>query len=290
VTKFFVWLLTFCILISGCSKSNLDTEANQPQSSSPKPQISSWQSFYEVDENNFDIKIDNSGTKGLREWFEKRTIEYDLEILDLEELVKDLNLNSSTLNIEQSQSLKTGLRPIEELISSLNNLVEDLKFLVSVHKGTDCTYYGQNITKCGNALAAFHDYNDVHKFCALAKASNEFEKIEGFEFAKSAWLSSNPDHRTACFMFPDSHLVYGHPKTVPMRSIPSRIQNWFDDPDNRFAIQIADGLWATQTMGISALEAFIYASWTGYCAPFRKYERLLSEFGLDDGFKAGSCG
>ena len=281
--------MTFCVLVTGCSQSNQNLEVNKTKSSSPELQISSWQPFYGIDENGYKSRTDLSPTNSVKEWFEHLTFQFEFEIIELEDLVKNLKLNNSELNTLQNQSLKNGLIPIEDLISSTKYLIDDFKFLISVHKGNDCGDYGKNKTKCQKALVTTYDYNEVNKFCALAKASTDFEKIEGFELAKSNWLSSNPNLRTACFIFPDSHLVYGYPRTVAKSDMPDRIFNWVDD-GNYLAIKIADGLWATQTDGVSTLEAFVYASWTGYCGPYKKYEKLLADFGLDDGYKTGRCG
>jgi hypothetical protein len=275
-------------LISGCSQSDQNAEVDKNKSSSPELEISSWQPFYIIDEDGFKNRINRSPTNSVKEHFENMASQYEFEIIELEDLVKNLKLNNSELNTQQNQSLRTGLIPIEELISSTKNLIEDLTFLISVHKGYDCSNYGKNKKKCDKALITLMDYNQ-NIFCALAKASADFDKIESFELAKSNWLSSNPNLRTACFIFPDSHLVYGYPRTVTTSDMPARISNWVDD-GNTFVIKISDGLWATQTDGLSALEAFIYESWNGYCGPYRKYEKLLLDFGLDDGFKAGSCG
>ncbi len=280
--------MTFCVLVTGCSQSSQNSEVDTTKSGSPELQISSWQSFYGIDENGYKSRTDTSPTNSVKEWFENLIFQYEFEIIELEDLVKNLKLKNSELNTLQNQSLKNGLIPIEELISSTKYLIDDFTFLISVHKGTDCGDYGKNKTKCQKTLVITYDYNEVNKFCALAKASAEFEKIEGFELAKSNWLSSNLNLRTACFMFPDSHLVYGYPRTIPKFELPDRIFNWVDD-GSLFAIKIADGLWATQTDGVSGLEAFLYASWNGYCGPFKKYEKLLADFGLDDGYKTGSC-
>ena len=147
------------------------------------------------------------------------------------------------------------------------------------------------IKRCGRINFAWSDAESVSLMCTLVKANNAFAQISGFNPNKSKSLQNvSEEKKKACEAFDTSHRIHGHPKTIGETWVPSRFNSDFDSNANRTLTEVADGLWASKMGDNSSLESALYASWFGYCGPYRKYEKKLSEAGLLLGsIKSGSC-
>lgn len=189
-------------------------------------------------------------------------------------------------NLVEGERFISGLR--EDILREIQNIDQ---VLVDGCPETYSDQKAQQIKKCGEISLAWGDLEAVALKCSIVKASKFFSRISSFEVANVEILSRmSNDARNACTIFPSSHRYGGHPKSVGITWIPEKFQSDVEPDKNNIVVEVAEGLWASNVGDQTTLETAIYASWHGYCAPYRNYERLLSDAGLLLGsIKSGDC-
>ena len=224
---------------------------------------------------------------------------YDLVSKDFAGMSYELDLIVSTFDTEmaymtpvESKNVRNGLSYLKLLSKDLKAEILNIDQVASI--GCPDKWIASEaaqIKRCGEINFRWSGLDSVSAPCAFVKASNYFENISQFDISKVKYISDlNETERKACTVFADSNRLNGHPKVIGFTWLPAKFQNDIDTDESYLALEVAEGLWSSTIGDQSNLETSVTASWAGYCAPYRKYERLLQEANLLLGsIKSGSC-
>lgn len=284
------------LLITGCGTQSESSTGSDPVTNNTDSTNMAWQSFYDVNEDSFQKRVNVSFSvpvKSIQDFMTRLSELYQQEVIQLETLTQSLSTLSSGLSGEENEALTIGLSQIEDLISDLKGaILETQKLASDTSPKQNCGYIKdkKNENECNKLVASWLDYNKVNKYCALSYANVMFGAIEGFSYSGNSWLVSMKKLEGACFALPSSNRLFDYPRTVIASDQPQKIYNQLTKNDKNFAVQIADGIWTSYSEDLSALESSVYSSWVGYCGPYKKLELRFSEEQLILGqIKAGSC-
>ena len=273
--KTLIIILCLTLLLSGCSKTeSLKAEDFNLFYSDIGSDIS-------VAEMNYRKSLNN------QEILETYISDYSVYSKGLDDISKGFIETAGRISPEKSQPFKNAAEIFSSLSAELQKESEYLKSLVCPLAWDDSKQ--KEIKECGQASLRWGLANSRALTCSYYLASLEFKGLSEFDIQKVLSLFEITEKDLgSCGLFRESNSLYGYPRQVGVTWIADRYQRKFLQQDQLFVVEIADGLYSEFTSDL--LTDAVYGSWNGSCAVYRRYERLLAEYGfLLGSIKNGTC-